>query len=60
LKCDRGRWPVRVWSLNVKGVAAARPIAVAESGTADAVCCAENNKGLPISASAVGKGGWLS
>ena len=60
LKCDRGRWPVRVWSLNVKGVAAARSIAVADRRTANAVRGADNNKGLPISASAVGKGGWLS
>ena len=60
LKCDRGRWPVRAWSLNVKCVAAARSIAVADIGTANAVRGADNNKGLPISAVAVGKGGWLS
>jgi hypothetical protein len=56
LKCDRGLWPVRMRGLNVKGVATARSIAVADR-CINAVPGADNNKGLPISAAAVGKGG---
>jgi hypothetical protein len=60
LKCDHGLWPVRMRSLNVKGVAEGQSIAVANSRTANAVRGADNNKGLPISVAAVGTGGWLS
>jgi hypothetical protein len=39
------------------GVAAARSVGIADCHTAKAVRGADNNKGLPISAAAVGKGG---
>jgi hypothetical protein len=64
LKCDGGLWPVHARSLNVKRVAAARLLAVANRCIADGlvrgIWRADNDKGLSVSAAAVGKGGWLS
>jgi hypothetical protein len=58
---DHGFWRLRVRSLNVKRIAAARPIA-ANRRTAGAhthgIERVENNKKLPMSAVAVGTGGW--